>query len=146
MRPVLWFRAAAVVMVLFAAAHTFGFLTFRPPTAESQAVWDAMQRVQFSVGTGSYSYRNFYVGLGLFDTVAMLFGASLLWIMGAMAERPDALLRPIAFAVFLWQLASAVLSLMYFSVAPAIFSALVALCLALGTRIAPRLRSSAAPS
>ena len=41
----LLYRAAAIVLVLFAAGHTFGFLRFRPPSLAGQAVHAAMQEV-----------------------------------------------------------------------------------------------------
>jgi hypothetical protein len=34
------YRTASVVFLLFAAGHTFGFLSFTPPTAEGIAVRD----------------------------------------------------------------------------------------------------------
>ena len=35
------YRTAAIVFLLFAAGHTFGFLTLTPPTSEAIAVRDA---------------------------------------------------------------------------------------------------------
>ncbi len=34
MKATVWFRVSAIVLLFFAAGHTFGFLTFKPPTAE----------------------------------------------------------------------------------------------------------------
>lgn len=38
MKPAVWFRVSAVVLLLFAIGHTVGFLSFRPPTADGQGV------------------------------------------------------------------------------------------------------------
>lgn len=70
-----WFRITSVLLLLFAAGHTFGFLTFRPATAEGQAVWAAMNGVRFAAGHGTSSYRGFYVGFGLFVSSFYVFEA-----------------------------------------------------------------------
>jgi hypothetical protein len=71
------YRTAAIVLVLFALGHTFGFLTLRAPSAEGRAVYDAMNIVQFVVHGRSYTYGRFYRGFGLSCTVSMLFSAFL---------------------------------------------------------------------
>lgn len=40
MRSIWLYRTAAVLFVPFAAGHTFGFLSFRPPDAAGLAVWE----------------------------------------------------------------------------------------------------------
>lgn len=50
MKAIMLYRIASVLLVLFAAGHTFGFLKFKPPTAEGLAVRDAMNNVHFQVG------------------------------------------------------------------------------------------------
>ena len=47
MTATLLYRIAAVVLLLFAAGHTFGFLSFRPKSAEGLAVYNAMHSVPF---------------------------------------------------------------------------------------------------
>ncbi len=85
------YRIAAVMYLLFAAGHTFGFLGFRPPTAEALAVRDAMTNVHFQVGHASYSYGGFYVGFGLYVTAYLLFSAFVAWhlsVWRAVRRRP----------------------------------------------------------
>jgi hypothetical protein len=86
MRAARWFRAAAVVMLLFAVGHTYGFLVFRPDSAEGRAVWDAMNRVRFSVGNTTFSYGGFYIGFGLFISAFQVFCIWLAWTLGSMAR------------------------------------------------------------
>jgi hypothetical protein len=74
MSATLLYRIAAVVFVLFAFGHTFGFLSFRPPSQEGRAVYDSMNNVHFQVGGKSFSYGNWYRGFGLTITVSMCFG------------------------------------------------------------------------
>src|SRR5271165_4000097 len=73
------YRIAAVLLVLFAAGHTIGFLSFKPPTAEGLAVRDAMMDVHFQVKSADLSYGGFYKGFGFFITVYLLFSAFLAW-------------------------------------------------------------------
>lgn len=123
------YRTAAIVFLLFAAGHTFGFLTLTPPTTDAIAVRDAMSSVHFSVGGGTYSYGDFYRGFGLSVTLSMLFEAFLCWQLAAMvrlAPRPAA---SIGWALCVLQMAGFALSCIYFSIAPAAFSLALAACL-----------------
>src|SRR5689334_13201037 len=58
-------RIAAVVLVVFAAGHTVGFIAFRPPSAEGLAVHQAMNSVQFEFDGAKHSYGAFYTGFGI---------------------------------------------------------------------------------
>jgi len=129
MKPVLWFRIVAGLLLLFAIGHTIGFLTFQPPTLEGQNVWKAMNTVRFSAGTSSFSYGDFYTGFGLFITAFQLFAAWLAWSLGSMARREAPSARAIALGMSILQLFSLALSLRYFSAGPAILSGLTAACL-----------------
>src|ERR1700738_1666996 len=108
------YRVAAVILVLFAAGHTFGFLGFKPPSQEGLAVRDAMNNVRFTVGNKNYTYAGFYKGFGLYITVYLLFSALLAWHVGNLAAtRPDAIgLHGWSFLGV--QIACAVLSWLYF--------------------------------
>jgi hypothetical protein len=82
MKPTVLYRIASVLLILFAVGHTVGFLTFKAPSPEARAVWDAMNNVHFHVRSGSFSYGGFYIGFGLFVTAYMLFSAFLAWHLG----------------------------------------------------------------
>jgi hypothetical protein len=128
----LWFRISAVVLLLFAIGHTFGFLAFHSPTAAGQAVWSAMNNVRFSDGGSSFSYGEFYRGFGLSISASQLFFAWLAWLLASMAERDPQSARLIAWGMVGLQLVGLVLSLRYFGVAPALFSVVSSLCLGMG--------------
>jgi hypothetical protein len=128
-RAKLLFRIASVLLVLFAAGHTFGFLRFKPPSPEAQVVRHAMDSVRFQAGRGNFSYGGFYTGFGLYITVYLLFAAFLAWHLGSFAGTNPRAIRPLAWAFFAVQVVSLVLSLIYFSAAPAAMSALLAVCL-----------------
>lgn len=131
MNVTLLYRIAAVLLILFAAAHTFGFLSFTPPTPEGVAVRDAMNNVHFQVRSHNYSYGNFYRGFGLFATAYLLFAAFLAGHLGAMAAKHPQAIGSLAWVFFGLQLVSMALSWIYFAPPPVVASALVALCLGL---------------
>lgn len=146
MNATLLYRIAAVLLILFAAAHTFGFLSFTPPTPEGVAVRDAMNNVHFQVKNHSYSYGSFYKGFGLFATAYLLFAAFLAWHLGAMAAKHPQAIGSLAWVFFGLQLVSLGLSWIYIAPPPAIASGLVAACagwaaLRLNTKKAVELKS-----
>lgn len=126
MTATLLYRIAAVVLVLFAAGHTFGFLKFTPPTPEGVAVREAMDNVRFTLGSKSYTYGDFYRGFGLFCTAYLLFAAFLAWHLGSLARSNPQAIGTLGWVFFGLQLASIVLSWKYFVPPPAIFSAVLA--------------------
>jgi hypothetical protein len=128
MKASLLYRIASVVLILFAAGHTFGFLGFRPPTPEGIAVFDAMNQVHFEVQGASYSYGAFYRGFGLFVSVYLVFAALLAWHLGGLAREMPQAIGALGWMFFVVQLASLGLGWVYFSAAPAAFSAVAAIC------------------
>ena len=137
MKATLLFRITTVVFLLFATGHTFGFLSFKPPTEEGLAVRDAMDRVHFEAQGKIFSYGGWYRGFGLTATVAMLFQVFLAWNLGNMAARGSQDVKAIGWAFFAWQLPGLVLSWLYFGIAPMILSALVAVLIGVATWLAP---------
>jgi len=127
------YRIAAVLFVLFAAGHTFGFLKFKPPTSEGVAVRDAMKNVQFRVDGRDYSYGGFYTGFGLYTTVYLLFSALLAWHLGNLAATSPHAVGVVGWAFFAVQVIGLALSWVYFFPVPAILSAVIAICLGLAS-------------
>lgn len=131
MKPTLLYRIAAVLYVLFAAAHTAGFLRFVPPTAEGVAVRDAMFNVHFALHGGTFSYGGFYNGFGLSVSIYMLFVAFLAWHLGSLARRDPSAIGALGIVFCAMQVAQLVICLVYFFTAPIVFETLIALMLAL---------------
>jgi hypothetical protein len=127
----MWFRITAILILLFAVGHTFGFLAFRPSTTDGRAVWLAMNSVSFAEGHSTFSYGEFYLGFGLFITAFQLFAAWLAWLVGSMARQGAAGVRAIAWGMFALQIVGIGLSLRYFSAGPGVLSAMTAACLAM---------------
>jgi hypothetical protein len=123
MSATILFRTASVVFLLFAVGHTFGFLSFKPPTAEALTVQEAMSNVVFKVGGSALSFGGFYRGFGLSCTVSMLFSAILCWQLGALATVHPRAVAGVAWSLFGAQVVGVVLSVKYFGLPPALFSA-----------------------
>lgn len=126
----LLYRVAAVILVLFALGHTFGFLRFKPPTPQGIEVRDAMERVQFKVAGQTFSYGGFYRGFGLTITAYLLFLAVLAWQLGTLSAAHTAGLATLAWSLVVVQMVALVLSFLYFSIEPTLLSALLTICLA----------------
>jgi len=123
------YRIAAIIFVLFAVGHTYGFLSLRAPSAEGRAVYGSMDAVHFELSGRSYSYGNFYRGFGLSCTVSMLLSAFLAWHLGQLARSTPTAVGFMGWAFFFLQLPGVVLSFLYFGPPPMVLSALVALLL-----------------
>jgi hypothetical protein len=130
MKATLLYRIASVLFILFAAGHTFGFLSFKPSSPEGLAVRDAMNTVHFHMNGSSFTYGGFYTGFGLYATVYLLFSAFLAWHLGDLARSNPSAIGALAWVFVAVQVASLVLSWKYFLLPPVILSALVAACLA----------------
>lgn len=127
-KPTLLYRIASVLLVVFAAGHTFGFLKFKAPTAEGRAVWDGMNNVHFQIGKSGFTYAAFYNGFGLFATLYLLFAAFLAWHLGNVARSHPQAIGSLGWGFFALHIGSLILCWIYFLPPPVILSALVAVC------------------
>lgn len=126
MNATLLYRIAALIFVLFAAGHTYGFLSLRPPSPEGRAVYDSMNNVSFEVGGRSFTYGAFYRGFGLSCTASMVLSAFLCWHLGNLAHSAPAAIGMLGWVFFAVQLVGVVLSFLYFGPPPMVLSSLVA--------------------
>jgi hypothetical protein len=116
------YRIAAAILVVFAVLHTFGFLAFKPPTPEGQAVFESMNNVHFQIDGKSFSYGEFYRAFGLFITVYMLFSAYVAWLL---SRTP---MKSLGWGLFAVQAAGLVLAIVYFSTPQISFSGILSAC------------------
>jgi hypothetical protein len=138
MRTTLFYRIAAILLLLFAAGHTFGLLSFLPASAEGRAVVHAMD-TPLSEDGARFSYAGFYRGFGLYGGMALLLMAVWSWWLGSLSRiMPRATIVP-GSALLLFQLGGLVLALLYFPLPPVIFS--IVLVLVLGVAVAGAARS-----
>ena len=120
-----FYRIAAVLLVFFAVAHTTGFQTFVPDTADGAAVRDAMRSAQFLFGGRRLTYQQFYDGFGFSITAYLTFSALVAWQLGNLARTNAAAVVGIGWTFFAVQLATLVISGIYFAAPQVITSALV---------------------
>lgn len=130
MSATLAYRIASILLVIFAAGHSYGFLKFKPSTPEAVAVRAGMDKVRFLLGGSEASYGGFYTGFGLTITVYLLFCAFLAWHLGAIAHDHAGAIGILGWVFVLVQFIVLVLSWIYFSAPPVILSALITACLA----------------
>lgn len=138
MNATLLYRIAAVLFLLFAVGHTFGFLTFRPPTPEGQAVLDAMNRVHVTAAGRSFSYGGWYRGFGLTITASMLFWAFLCWHLGDLVRTAPQAVGALGWGFFAVQAAGVVMAFLYFGPPAIALGVLVSLLVGTGAWLTPR--------
>lgn len=138
MNATLLYRIAAFIFVLFAAGHTYGFLSLRPPSAEGRAVYDSMNNVRFEVGGRSFTYGSFYRGFGLSCTASMILSAFLCWHLGDLARSAPAAIGMLGWVFFAVQVVGVVLSFLYFGPPPMVLSALVTAIVGVAAYLAGR--------
>ena len=143
MSSTLFLRIASIVSVLFAGGHTLGGTESWSPAGETE-VLAAMRSFHFDTEGVSRTYLDFYLGFGFIISVYLLLQAALLWQVATMAKTDPARVRSLVASFFVASLASGVLSWRFIFAVPAIFSAVIAVCLAtaflLSRRTAPRAR------
>ncbi len=138
MKSVWLFRAAAIILVLFGAGHTAGFLSFRPPNPEGRAVWDAMNRVPLPVAGSTFTYGGFYTAFGLDLSLYLFFSAFLAWHVSSQVRRAPQAIRPLGWGFVALQAGGLVLSWIYFGPVQVAFGAVLAICLVLAMMALPK--------
>ena len=126
MKASLFYRIAAVLLLLFDAGHTSGF-----PWSDPQWAVDlgSMRSTHFYIMGSSRTYWDFYLGFGLFVSVFLLLAMVLAWQLGGLPADSLALMRGTRWAFALSFAAITVLSWKYFFVIPIVFSSVTTLCL-----------------
>ena len=143
MRASMFYRIAAVLLLLFDAAHTSGFPWSDPKWGVGLG---SMRSTHFYIMGFSRTYWDFYVGFGLFVSVFLLLAVVLAWQLGRLPPESLALMRGTAWAFALCFAAITVLSWKYFFIIPIVFSIVTTLCLTAGAWLSakqvsrPRLR------
>jgi len=138
MKSVWLYRISAMILVLFGAGHTYGFLSFRAPTMEGRAVWDAMNHVPLPVGGQSLTYGGFYTAFGLDISLYLFFSAFLAWHLSVQSRRAPQTIGALASGFVALQVGGLALSWIYFGPIQVAFGAIVAGCLAWAVLALPK--------
>ena len=137
MKASVFYRVAAVILLLFGAGHTLGFRQSDPQWGVD-ALLGSMRSIHFEVEGVQRTYWDFFVANGFCTGVFLLFAAVLAWQLGGLPAEILARLRGIAWAFAFCFAAVTVLSWRYLFIVPIVFSALVTLCLIAAASVSSR--------
>lgn len=128
MKASIIYRVAAVLLLLFALAHTYGFRQSDPRWGV-EALLGSMRSIHFDVDGSSRTYWDLFLAAGFSVGVFFLFCAVLAWQLGGLAGETLARMRGVTWAFALCFAAITVLSWRYLFILPVVFSAVVTVCL-----------------
>jgi len=126
MKASMFYRIAAVLLLLLDAGHTSGFPWSDPKWGVDLG---PMRSTHFDILGFSRTYWDFYVGFGLFVSVFVLLAVVLAWQLGRLPPESLALMRSTAWAFALCFAAITVVSWRYLFIIPIAFSIVITLCL-----------------
>jgi hypothetical protein len=137
MKPSVFFRIAAVLLLLFTLGHTLGFRQ-TPPEWKVDGVVAAMKQVRFGAQGVTRSYYDFYAGFGYTLSAYLLLAAVWCWILAGLPR--DVLRKVVAlpWALTACFVATTVMNVQYFFPVPIVLGALVTVLLAIGSWLAMR--------
>ena len=146
MKASVFYRIAAVLLLLFAAGHTFGFSQAPDPTWGVDALVSSMRSIHFDVQGFSRTYWDLFVAAGFSVGVFYLFAAVLAWQLGGLPAETLSVMRVTVWALALCFAAITVVSWRYLFILPVVFSLVTTVCLTaaawLGSSESPRSKPS----
>jgi len=128
MKASTFYRIAAVLLLLFAAAHTLGFRQSDPKWGVDSLL-GSMQSIHFDMQGFDRTYWDLFVASGFSVGVFYLFAAILAWQLGGLPPTTLALMRGTAWAFALCFAAITFVSWRYLFIIPIAFSIVITLCL-----------------
>lgn len=141
MRASIFYRIAAVLILLFDLGHTLGFRQ-SDPSWGVDALLVSMRSIHFDVQGFSRSYWDLFVGAGFNVSVFLLFAAILAWQLGGLPAETLARMRGIQWALALCFLAMTILSWRSFFLLPIVFSFVITVCLLVAAWLSAKPRTS----
>jgi hypothetical protein len=123
-----FYRIAAVLLLLFAVTHTLGF-------RESDPAWGidtllaSMRSIHFEVQGFSRTYWDVFLAAGFSVGAFYLFAAILAWQLSGLPPETLAVMRVTAWAFALCFAAITVVSWKYLFILPIVFSIVITVCL-----------------
>ena len=130
MKASMFYRIAAVLLLLFAVGHTFGFRQSDPQWGVG-ALLGSMRSIHFDVQGFNRTYWDIFEAAGFSVGVFYLFSAILAWQLGGLPAATLASMRATAWAFTLCFAAITVVSWKYLFMLPIVFSIVITLCLTL---------------
>jgi hypothetical protein len=137
MKASVFYRIAAVLLLLFAIGHTLGFRQ-SDPTWGVDALLGSMRSVHFDVQGFNRTYWDLFEAAGFCVGVFYLFTAILAWQLGGLPAAILALMRGTAWAFALCFAAITVVSWRYLFIIPIAFSMVITLLLTVAAWLSAR--------
>jgi hypothetical protein len=129
MKASVFYRIAAVLLLLFAIGHTLGFRQSDPAWGVD-ALLRSMRSIHFDVQGFNRTYWDLFLAAGFSVGVFFLFSAILAWQLGGLPAETLGRMRGIAWTFALCFAAITVVSWRHLFLLPVAFSIVVTLCLA----------------
>lgn len=127
MKPAIFFRIAAFLLLIFAVLHTIGFRQVDPAWG-ADAVVRSMQSTHFNIMGSSRTYWELFGGFGLIVSVFLVFTAVLAWQLASLPRPTLPFMRGTAWALVLCFAVVTILCFRYTFIFPTVFSILILLC------------------
>lgn len=128
MKASLFYRIAAVLLLLFTVAHTLGFQQVDPAWGIGEVV-RSMQSVRFDALGANRTYWDFFLASGFTVTALYFFAAVLAWQLGGLPAESLARMRLTKWSFALCFAGVAYVSWMYLFIIPVAFSVAITICL-----------------
>ena len=128
MQASVFYRIAAVLLLLFALGHTLGFRQSDPKWGVNPLL-GSMRSIHFDVQGFNRTYWDLFVAAGFSVGMFYLFAAILAWQLGGLPAATLALMRGTAWAFALCFAGITVVSWRYLFSTPIAFSIVITLCL-----------------
>jgi hypothetical protein len=128
MKAAIFYRVAAVCLLLFAVGHTLGFRQSDPKWGVDSLL-GAMRSIHFDVQGFNRTYWDLFVANGLSVGVFYLFAAILAWQLAGLPAETLTRMRGIAWTLALSFAAITVVSWRYLFILPVTFSLVITVCL-----------------
>jgi hypothetical protein len=128
MKASLFYRIAAILLLLFAVGHTLGFRQ-SDPSWGVDALLASMRSIHFDVQGFSRTYWDLFVAAGFSVGVFYFFAAILAWQLGRLPAESLGAMRGTAWAFAVCFAAITLVSWRYLFVLPIVFSGVITVCL-----------------
>ena len=128
MKASILYRIAAVLLLLFAVAHIYGFRQ-SDPNWGVDALVSSMRSIHFNVGGFNRTYWDLFLAAGFSMGIFFLFSAILAWQLGSLPTETLARIHSIAWSFALCFAAVTVVSWRYLFLPPIVFSFVITVCL-----------------
>jgi len=128
MRASIFYRIAAVLLLLLAMGHTLGFRQSDPAWGVDELL-ASMRSIHFDVQGFNRSYWDLFLAAGFSISVFYLFSAVLAWQLGSLPLATLAMMRGTAWAFALCFAAITVVLWRFLFLLPIVFTLLITLCL-----------------